>query len=48
MLKLPRAMYMSPEKLLISSSARGYELTVKKELSQPGQFASNERVAVIR
>lgn len=25
----------------------GYELTVKKDLSQPGQFASNERVAVI-
>lgn len=25
----------------------GYELTVKKELSQLGQFASNERVAVI-
>lgn len=25
----------------------GYELTVKKELSQPGQFASNERVEVI-
>lgn len=25
----------------------GYELTVKKELSQPGQFATNERVAVI-
>lgn len=25
----------------------GYELTVKKELSQPGQYASNERVAVI-
>uniref|UniRef100_UPI0040290EA2 PduL/EutD family phosphate acyltransferase n=1 Tax=Eubacterium sp. TaxID=142586 RepID=UPI0040290EA2 len=25
----------------------GYELTVKKELSQPGQFASNERVKVI-
>lgn len=24
-----------------------YELTVKKELSQPGQFASNERVRVI-
>ena len=22
---------------------KGYELTVKKELSQPGQFASNER-----
>ena len=26
---------------------KGYELTVKKELSQPGQYASNERVAVI-
>lgn len=26
---------------------KGYELTVKKMLSQPGQFASNERVAVI-
>lgn len=26
---------------------KGYELTVKKELSQPGQFASNERVAVV-
>ena len=25
----------------------GYELTMKKELSQPGQFASNERVAVV-
>ena len=25
----------------------GYALTVKKELSQPGQFASNERVAVV-
>ncbi len=25
----------------------GYELTKKKDLSQPGQFASNERVAVI-
>mgnify|MGYP002532169326 FL=1 len=26
---------------------KGYELTVKKMLSQPGQFASNERVEVI-
>ena len=26
---------------------KGYELTVKKELSQPGQYASNERVKVI-
>ncbi len=26
---------------------KGYELTVKKELSQPDQFASNERVRVI-
>ena len=25
----------------------GYELTVKKELSQPGQFASNEKVKVV-
>jgi putative phosphotransacetylase len=26
---------------------KGYELTVKKELSQPGQFASNEKVTVV-
>lgn len=26
---------------------KGYELTVKKALSQPGQFASNEKVRVI-
>ena len=25
----------------------GYQLTVKKELSQPGQFASNERITVV-
>ena len=25
---------------------KGYELTVKKMLSQPGQYASNERVRV--
>ena len=26
---------------------KGYELTVRKELSQPGQFASGERVTVV-
>lgn len=26
---------------------KGYQLTVKKDLSQPGQFASNERVTVV-
>lgn len=26
---------------------KGYQLTVKKELSQPGQFASNEKVNVV-
>jgi len=26
---------------------KGYELTIKKDLSQPGQFASNERVTVV-
>ena len=26
---------------------KGYELTVKKPLSQPGQYASNERVTVV-
>ena len=26
---------------------KGYKLTVKKELSQPGQFVSNERVRVV-
>ena len=26
---------------------KGYALTVKKELSQPGQYASNERVTVV-
>ena len=25
----------------------GYELTIKKELSQPGQYVTNERVAVV-
>lgn len=26
---------------------KGYELTVKKDLSQPGQFATNEKVTVV-
>ncbi|MBR5502382.1 MAG: propanediol utilization protein, partial [Oscillospiraceae bacterium] len=26
---------------------KGYELTVKKELSQPGQYACNERVDIV-
>ena len=26
---------------------KGFELTVKKELSQPGQFASNEKVKIV-
>ena len=26
---------------------KGYQLTVKKMLSQPGQYASNERVTVV-
>ena len=37
------------KKVLVETSARHVHVTreVKKELSQPGQFASNERVAVI-
>jgi len=26
---------------------RGYELTIKKMLSQPGQYAANERVTIV-
>ena len=26
---------------------KGYELTKKKDLSQPGQFASNEKVTIV-
>lgn len=26
---------------------KGYQLTIKKELSQPGQYASNERITVV-
>lgn len=38
LLKLPPAMYMSPEKLLDILFGEGYELTVKKELSQPASL----------
>ncbi len=35
------------EEALEALFGKGYQLTVKKELSQPGQFASNERVTVV-
>ena len=35
------------EETLQTLFGEGYALTVKKELSQPGQFASNERVDVV-
>ena len=35
------------EETLEALFGKGYKLTVKKELSQPGQFASNERVTVV-
>lgn len=35
------------EETLRTLFGEGYELTVKKELSQPGQFASNERITVV-
>ena len=35
------------QKTLETLFGAGYQLTVKKELSQPGQFASNERVTVV-
>lgn len=35
------------EETLAALFGEGYKLTVKKELSQPGQYASNERVTVV-
>lgn len=35
------------EEALEALFGKGYKLTVKKELSQPGQFASNEKVTVV-
>ncbi len=35
------------EETLALLFGEGYKLTVKKELSQPGQYASNERVTVV-
>ena len=32
---------------LVTLFGKGFELTVKKDLSQPGQYASNERVTVV-
>ena len=41
-----RHVHVTQETLEVLFGA-GYQLTVKKELSQPGQFASNERVTVV-
>ena len=41
-----RHVHLSDEDLAILFG-EGYKLTVRKELSQPGQYASNERVDVI-
>ena len=35
------------QEVLETLFGKGYELTKKKDLSQPGQFASNERVQVV-
>ncbi|MEE1186729.1 MAG: phosphate propanoyltransferase [Acutalibacteraceae bacterium] len=41
-----RHVHLSKEHLEVLFG-KGYELTVKKELSQPGQYACNERVTVV-
>ena len=35
------------QEVLETLFGKGYQLTVKKELSQPGQFVSNERITVV-
>ena len=35
------------QEVLEALFGKGYELTVKKALSQPGQFASNERIDIV-
>lgn len=41
-----RHMHVSPEHLE-TLFGKGFELTVKKELSQPGQYASGQKVTVV-
>ncbi len=41
-----RHVHLSKEHLEVLFG-KGYELTVKKDLSQPGQYAANERVTVV-
>lgn len=46
-MKPPQDTFTLQKKRLKYSSGKGYQLTKKKDLSQPGQFACEERVQVI-